>query len=62
MEGDVVTRLPLFRIVNDKLQATGQVPTFADRFEKHGVPLPKNFFHPESFEAPNILKIARVAV
>lgn len=62
-EGDVISRLPLFKMgPANKLIATGQVPTFVERFEKHGVPLPKNFFHSDSFEAPNILKISRVAV
>lgn len=50
MEGDVITRQPLFKQVGEKaarkLTGSGHAPTFLKRLEERGVVLPKNFFDP----------------
>lgn len=54
MEGDVITRQPLFKLGGEKgtrkLVGTGHAPTFLKRLEERGVTLPKNFFDPAAFE------------
>lgn len=54
MEGDMITRAPLFKLSGnkgqEKLMATGHVPSFLKRFEERGVNLPKDFFDPKSFD------------
>jgi Flp pilus assembly CpaF family ATPase len=53
MEGDVITRSPLFKIAGpkaqEKLMSTGHVPTFLKRIEERGIHLPRDFFDPKSF-------------
>lgn len=54
MEGDMITRAPLFKLAGNKNQerllATGQVPTFLKRLEERGVSLPRDFFDPKAYE------------
>lgn len=54
MEGDVITRLPIFhrlgRRKEARLVSAGHVPTFISRVERYGTLLPKNFFDPSAFE------------
>lgn len=55
MEGDVITRQPLFKQTGEKaarrLLGTGHAPTFLKRLEERGAGLPKNFFDPAAFES-----------
>jgi pilus assembly protein CpaF len=55
MEGDTITRLPLFKreVVKGqaRLMGTGHTPTFLSLLEERGTPmLPKGFFDPQAFE------------
>jgi pilus assembly protein CpaF len=54
MEGEIITRVTLFRREegkdNAKLLATGIVPGFLERFRAHGVTLPAYFFDPMALE------------
>ena len=50
MEGEIITRAPLFKREGEGLRTTGLVPTFLPRLERAGIQLPGNFFVPEAFE------------
>lgn len=61
MEGDTITRLPIFGRHGAKretsLVSTGHVPTFISRIERHSPILAKNFFDSAAFE-PATLRAA----
>jgi len=55
MEGEIITRLPLFKRDNSKspvrLLSTGHTPTIVAKMQENGSPLlPKGFFDPHAFE------------
>jgi pilus assembly protein CpaF len=55
MEGEMITRLPLFKRDNSKsparLLSTGHAPTILAKMQDNGSPLlPKGFFDPQAFE------------
>ncbi len=55
MEGDTITRSPVFKRPESRSEfgktiATGHPPQFLDRLLRKGIALPKTFFSPETFE------------
>lgn len=68
MEGDVITRLPIFKRPENKMEfgktlTTGHPPAFIERLKNRGIVLPKDFFDPRTLEQGmgNVTPIKRVA-
>lgn len=69
MEGDIITRLPIFKRPENKMEfgktvTTGHPPHFLERMQNKGIILPKTFFDPQTLEdasANNVTPLKRVA-